>query len=806
MGIPHIYGTTDADAFYGAGYMMARDRLFQMELLRRRALGRLAEVMGTSSRGDDELMRRFNFRDLGRQDFERLRDESPEGFELILAWSAGINRFIEEVGAGEAPLPYGFGPGELDFAPEPWHPSDLIVLSRMAFFSASSTLEPEMLSSVMREFFPDAFDAIELVRPCHDVWIVPPEDRPAGMEPRPSPRRPLGRRPARSLPADFTEAMTRFDRLMAPYRRIGSNNFAIDGRFTENGRPLIANDPHLGLEVPGIFYALHINSSDGEGSMNVAGFTLAGSFGVSTGRNDRLAWTVTSAFGDVMDLWDVRQTEEGVMIGEVDLPLVHRREAIIVRGEGMPAGEGERVLITADDVPGHGMILPSSLIGIPLASPGRQLVLNYTGFGPMSGIDALLDLQRAESLDEFEAAIDGVTWLGFNFVGANASGISYRVGLGVPDRGDPASIQPPYLVMDGDDGSSFWTDDILPPDHLPRARAATRGFLVTANNDPFGFTGDGDVLNDPWYYGGIFAAGFRAKRLDDELTRLTARGEVTVEEAIALQLDVHSPLADSLLPALASAWTHVGEDPDLDAFDDPDLGTLVAVLTDGWDREMRRDSPAALVFRSFVFNLTSTVLQDDLSTIYGMISSIPAGMLFMIRAAGMVVTGGYPEGDSLLQQGVDVALLAALARTRDWLVGRFGGVDPSLYTFGDASGIRLIHELGGQLDVGFFPISGSDYTVANFPGALVGEPGARRFESRFGPVMRIVSSFAEDGTPESLVSIPLGNHGDPSSPHFDDLLEDYIEGRHRPLPFRRAEVEAAMEERIILPSEGSARP
>ena len=806
MGIPHIYGQTDVDAFYGAGYMMARDRLLQMELLRRRALGRWAEVMGERRRGDDELMRLFNFRDLGRNDYGSLREESPEGFELIVAWCYGVNRFIEQVEAGEEPLPYGFGPDELDFQPERFHPADLIAIARMGFFSTSNTLEVELLASLVRDFYPDLFDAIELVRPFYGVWAVPPEDMPPAP-PRPPVPRPSGRRPAREVPpgVDLAEAARVLHRRFEPLSQVGSNNFAVDGSHTDSGRPVIANDPHLPLEVPNIFYGLHINSKDGEGTFNMAGFTLAGSFGIHTGRNDRTVWTMTSAFGDVMDVWEVAQVGDRLQVGDEQVTPTRRIEPIIVRGEGAPAGEGALIRYEVRDVPGYGVQLPDDIAGLPLLPQGHHWLMNYTGFEVFRQTDALLLMQRSQTLDEFDAAIDGVTGLGFNFVAATAEGITYRVGLSVPDRGDPADMEPPYLVLDGSDQSTYWTGAMLPPEHLPRGRGADRGFLTTSNNDPFGFTADGNILNDPWYYGGLFAPGFRAKRLEDELLRLTARGGVTLDDAIALQLDVHSTLADGLLPRLAEAWARVGDDPELDEFDDADLDQVVSLMVDDWDREMRGDSPGALAFRVFSYELVAAVIQDDVPLVYDAALSMATGAVFLLKIAGLAVTDGYPDGELIVEQGIDRALLQAAARTRDWLTERFGGVDPVGYAYADAAGIRLTHEAGGDLDVGFVAIDGSDDTVANYPTAPEGAPGSERFEAVNGPVVRIVSTFADDGVPESYVSMPLGNSGEPSSAHFDDLLSDYVDGVHRPLPFRRAEVEAATETTIILDSEGSAR-
>src|SRR5690606_4760457 len=196
---------------------------------------------------------------------------------------------------------------------------------------------------------------------------------------------------------------------------------------------------------------------------------------------------------------------------------------------------------------------------------------------------------------------------GFNFVAATASEIAYRVNILVPDR-DLTTGALPYLVLDGDNPDSYWNGWLR--DHqLPRSRLESRGWIATANNDPWGFTFDGDVTNDPFYYGYFFAAGHRAKRLHDEFERLTGQGDVTVDDMIKLQLDTHSPMSDVLLPVIAEAVGQIDSNGELAEFvGNADIPALAQVLAD-WDRNMDRDSPGALVWPVRLHNMARAAVQ-----------------------------------------------------------------------------------------------------------------------------------------------------------------------------------------------------
>ncbi len=791
LGIPHVYGANDSDVYYGAGYAMASARLFQMDQLRRRALGRWAEVMGEGRRGDDELSRLLGFRRLAERDADLLARSHPDAWALIVAWTAGINARIAEVRAGDAPTPYGFA--ELGYEPEPWDPVDLVAVSRAAFFSTSNTLEAELLISIVRNTTPDVFDRIRLAQPLYPVFSIPEDERPAALSAPlsgPSAHEAVSASPEQVRRA--AEALVRLHRALAPFRGVGSNNFAVHGRHTADGRPLLANDPHLALESPNVMFGLHVNSADREGTFDVAGFTLAGSLGVSLGHNRHVAWSATTSFADVMDVWEVRLQADGVVVGGEVVPVTPIEEPIVVRADGMPAGEGRTVDYRVRLVPGYGVLLPNDLTPVPIARPGHAMLLGYVGFEAFSGSDGLLSLQRATSVAEVEEAIDRVPGLGFNFVFADAADIAYRVGQSVPDRGPPSDARAPWLALDGDDPETLWTGAILPREQLPRTRGEARGWVTTSNNDPFGFTADGSLDGDPWYYGAIFDPGYRAQRLEAELGRLADRGGVTTDDMKSLQLDVHSTVADALVPLLVSARGRVDTDEALAEFrGDADLDELVALL-DAWDRGMRRSSREAAAFRAFAFETASRVLRDEIGALYDAALEIPVGSYILLKVAALALTGGYPEGDAILQEGRDAILLGAAREVAAWL-------DDGV-TYGDLHGAVFDATFRGDLDVAFTPTDGSEETVNNAPAGFSLEPGAR-WESRFGPVFRAVYRFGDDGAPEAEVTFPVGNAGDPASPHFGDTLEAWVSGEYVPFAFRRADVEARMERREVLSPE-----
>jgi penicillin amidase len=795
FGIPHIYAGNDYDLGFASGYQQATDRLFQMELMRRRALGTQAEVLGEAFVNQDIVSRAFNLRYFGGLNAERLRNEDPAVYNFSIAWIAGVNQRITEVLDGDAPLPYGFA--EAGFEPTLWERDDEFAIAKLLYLGNSNSLERDLLATILYRNLPDAWAAMQLAKPMFPVQIMPEDEVPAGLKPNSRPSY-LDRAPA-PVPMDpfssaaVTDAVLELRRAFGHVGQIGSNNWAIDGRHTESGRPMIANDPHQPLQSPSLMYAQHLNSMDaGDGTLDVAGFAFAGTLGVQLGHNRVLHWAATTNFADVMDLWEVRVEGEGVWVGDTHVDWVVREEVIEVAG-------GEAVTLQIRDVPEYGVILPVELLPLPVAAGGHELLANWTGFQATAEERCFSAIMRATDIDSWEAGVDFMEVAGFNFVAATATDISYRVNILVPDR-DLTTGALPYLVIDGDNAGSYW-DGYLPPEQLPRSRLENRGWVATANNDPWGFTFDGDVTNDPFYYGYFYAPGNRAKRLHDELERLAEQGNVTVDDMINLQVDAHSPMSDVLLPVVADAVSQIDSNAELaDFVGNTDITTLAQVLAD-WDQTMDRESPGALVWHLWLHNMAELTIGDDLAFLYSLVLSEEPP--FVLKIPALALLGQYPTMD-LIQESPEWIAVDALRRTADWLNETYGSVDPSGYRWSDMHGTRFENPYGGELDGGWVPTNGGEDTV-NVSSSTFYAPSttntAERFDSKAGPIFRVVTSFAEDGTPEARFNYPRGNSGDPTSPHWDDTLQDWVEGVYSPFPYRRAEVDAAAESSFTLTPE-----
>lgn len=795
LGIPHIYGQTDLDVMYGAGYQMARDRLFQMDLVRRRALGRQAEVLGPDKVEQDELSRLMNFRAWGEANRQRLLAEDPDTHALVVAWLAGVNARIDEVRDGTVPRPYGFGPDELDYLPERWDIADHYAVARLFFFASSAQLEEELFATLLESFIPDAFSALQLAKPMFPTATMPPDERPeVSLRPRSgdSVRRGQGGGVVpRGLDlAAATERMRRLHEAMLVAPKTGSNNWAVAGRHTDSGSPIICGDPHQPLDSPSVMYAQHLNSMDGDGTLDAIGFSFVGVAGVHLGHNRSFAWTATTNFADTSDTWLVESAADAVKIGDQMVPVVRREEVIEIRG-----AEAETYVV--EDVPGYGVILPNDIVPIPIAGTGEKLLFNWTGFQTTTDESGFVRIAFAPDVETFEGSVDQLQISGFNFVGADADDIAYRVNLLVPDRGDPSARRMPWTTSDGNDPNTFWTD-YLPPERLPRSRGGARGWLMTANNDPWGFTFDGDVQNDPWYYGHFFAAGHRAHRLEEELTRLTGEGKVTVEDMKTLQMDTHAATSDVLLPLLETAWTNAQNEPSLAGYrDDADVAALVQLLTVDWDRRMERESAGALAYHLFLMLASDEAVADEFSIFWSTL--LEAEPPFIIKMPLLALDGQYPQGATLIQDGVDATVLEALSRTAEELKSRFGSVDPSGYTWAAVHGTYFDNPYGGELDGGWTPSRGGEDTVAvSSSQFLDGGSVADRFDASSGSIYRMVTSFDADGVPRAELQFPRGNVGEPDSPFFDNTLEAWAEGEYAPLPFRRAEVEAQTRESFTL--------
>lgn len=783
-GVVHVYAASDRDALYASGYMQAFDRLFQMDLNLRRALGTRAEVLGERYADEDGIARLFDIPRWARSNEAALFRDDPERWALVQAWVEGVNARIREVRADRSELPPEFS--ELGYEPAEWTVADGFAFGKMVLFGNSNQLESSILTAIVDRYLPALDARLSLTMPLRDAYVMPPEERPpSGAAARIA--APAGE--PLPIPPDAAARIARFQETLRGLRVGGSNNWAVDGAHTESGRPLLAGDPHQPLQSPSLFWLHHMNSADAGGTLDVIGFNFVGAPGVHLGHNRRVAWTATTNYPDNLDLWDVRiGPGGGVMIGDREVPIITRSETIRVAG----GAQLERVYEEVG--PGLGVLLPADFAPLPIGRPGRRLLVNWTGFRVTHEFEGFLGFDTAADTDDFARAVQRVELGYFNFVFADARGIRYLSHPLVPDRGEIGARRP-WALSDGDDPTTFWNPTFLDSARLPSSTGGSRGWIATANNDPWGFTENGRLDDDPWYFGAIYDPGMRAARIEDELARLVARGDVSVLDMQALQDDTHSILADELVPILEDAWATVGTDPMLTDFRDrADLDALVSALA-AWDRRMERSSSEAVVFHAFSFFLARRVLEDDLPIVFEPLMSASASYVF--KWLCNVLKGRAPDPESFFAgEARQLSIARALAETRDWLTERFGDAP---YTWGDLHGTRFASIHGERLEGGWVATDGAEGTVnVSETSFFDGTSPRERLEATSGSIYRMVTTFGEDGTPQAFVNVPRGVSGDPESPHWDDLQSDWVENVYRPLLFRRADVEAGEHELMTL--------
>jgi penicillin amidase len=794
LGFSHVYAQSDADAFFGAGYAMARDRLFQMELTRRQAYGTTAEIFGQDHVARDVGARTFDFRGRGKADLDRLRKERPEEIPLFEAWAAGVNQRIAEVKSGAAPRPYGLGsgPDELDFVPDPWSAEDAFIVGKLLATGLSSTLDYEILASAILRLAPNAAKSVPLLLPTYDVWTTVTTSTPPSPAP-PPPVPPPSFSGTPKLPKGFSLA-TMVDPL-------GSNNWAVDAAHSTNGRPLLAGDPHQPLTSPSRFWPVHLSSVAGGGTLDVAGFSFVGTPLVELGHNAHIGWTATTNYADVMDLWDVEiaQDYSTVSLGGVDRPLTTRAEIINVRKEGAPFGESDPMTVSIHESPGYGVILPDEMLPLPRSFLADHYILfNWTGFAPTLEASAYLAMDRADSVDAFESAVDRIEVGAANFVSADQHDISLHVHGTIPDRGDPASHPMPWRILPGGDAASLWDKGTLPPSKIPHLKNPERGFISTANNDPFGFTADGNVENDPYYYGAFYANGMRAYRIQDALEKLLMKGPVDRAAMEELQADTHSVMADTLLPKVADAIAAIDTDPALSMYEGRDDLKQIAARLAAWDRRFDRDAAEPAIFEALEWfcaqQLFEALFTPPLFDAIG--DKSPPFFLGMLRN---VIEKRFAGADALVPDQ-RLLFLAGLDATATWMKARFGSLDAS-FTRADVHAAEFVSDFGGKLTVPPVPVDGSADTINVSPAGFF-KSGTPRDQaiSHEASLYRMVVGFGDDGVPEATVDFARGASGEPDSAHFADQQDPWVAVAHPKLAFRRPDVDARTTALITLPA------
>jgi penicillin amidase len=712
FGVPRIRAASLSDLVVAQGYVTAQDRLWQMDLLRRVAAGELSEILGAAALETDREYRRLGLRQAAEREAAEM-DPALRG--LLESYAAGVNRYISE---RSGKLPWEFV--ALRYEPRPWRPVDTLLIGGYMYRVLTYTWPSELLRArIAEKLGAELAQELFVTDSPRDRYLVAPE-----------PAAELTGRTGNQRPATFN-----VEGILASFAdqiefAAGSNNWVVAGQHTYSGKPLLANDPHLTLTVPAIWYQVHLTAP----GWNVKGVALPGVPLVIIGHNETIAWGFTNNGADVQDLFietfhpeDPRKYRVGEEWTEVEL----RREVIKVKGQ---TEEELEVVVTR-----NGPIVERA------GDRGYALKWVATERGGLQLGYSLLG--RARTWEEFLAELEMVPGPAQNTVYADVNGnIGFVVAARIPmRRAGNGSVPVP-----GDTDDYAWTG-YIPYDELPVLFNPPEGIIATANARVVG-PGYPHHLTDRWM------PPYRTERIYDLLR--AGRG-FRPEDFLMMQADVASPphrwLASELIRAAAAATPA-----------DARLRSVIARLRD-WDGMARADGFETTVTEYTRRELARMILAPKLGK--ELISTgWPRLTVFLENVLrnrpGQWLPEAYTDYDALLLAAANAALNRLDEETRrrtpeDWKWGSF-------------LRLEMLHPLGR---------SGLLRRLFSFP--AIEQQGSgfsiKQTGRTFGPSMRFVADLAD--WDRSLMVLPAGQSGQVLSRHYRDQFDYWFHGEGLPSAF-----------------------
>ncbi len=729
-GVPHIFARSERDGWFAMGYVHAQDRLWQMEFQRRVAQGRLSEFLGEQAYGFDRLMRTLGLDRMAQRIVDRMDADTRANLE---AYAAGVNAFL----ASKPVLPVEFQ--VFRFRPEAWRPADTMgwLLVMGWDLSANWKIELARLRFAARL---GAQRAAEFLPPY-------PGDR---EPPLPDSHELYGS--ARAAVDRLAEAFPLQD------HPIGSNSWVVDAAHSETGHPLLANDPHLDLQTPSLWYFAHVSTPAG----NVVGVTLPGVPFVVLGHNDHVAWTMTTTNSDTQDLFIERvvAADPSRYVTPTGTAKFETRDEVIRVGN-----EQRRVRVRSTR---HGPVISDAVAAAREAAPsGDVIAVEWSGLTEDNAVlRAGFRMNRARNRDEFLAALRDFTSPQHNVVFADTDG---HIGFIAPGR---VPIRRPDNEVMGREPVPGWDarydwQGFLPFEALPQVMDPPSGEIVTANQKitPPGYK---PFISFDWF------PPYRADRISELLAK---RGRHSLASFAAIQGDDLSYLARQMLPFARAAKPAT------------EAGKRLQERLAGWSGDATVDSPAALAFAAWYRELTRLVYADELGDMFPSV--------WDLRATFMIAVMNDENGESRWCDDVRTArhetCAEQAARAFDVaapdLEKRYGG----RWTWGEAHYAESLHRpfgfvpmLARIFDVDP-PTPGDGYSVN--VGRYEIRDELHPFANTHAATMRAIYDLAD--LDRSLFMQSTGQSGNVMSSWYSNFAQRWARGEYITIPTRPGAIAAA---------------
>ena len=605
MGIPHIYATTQHDLFFAQGYVHAQDRFWQMDTWRHIGSGTLSEMFGSGQVETDAFLRTLGWRVTSEQEYAEL---DPDSRAILDSYTTGVNAYLKDHDTTALSLEYAIlGLLSPDYRIEQWTPVNSLTWGKAMAWDLRGNMDEEIERAVLlKTFTPEQMAELYPAYPQDHPVIVNEMAESAFKVERQKSVVESNLEPSTWNLKPLAEKLARIDAALGPAGDgIGSNSWAISGSRTSTGMPLLANDPHLGIQMPSIWYQAHLECKPATATCpyNVAGFTFAGVPGVIIGHNDRVAWGFTNAGPDVMDLYIERVNPDNPNQYEVNGEWVDfetRKETVQVVG-------GDPVEITVR-LTRHGPVISETYGPIknentnedPEFVPFRDragvelpeqyvIALKWTALAPSTPFKAIWGFNKAQNWDDFREAARNFHVPAQNLLYADVDGnIGYQMPGDIPLRANGDGTLP----VPGWTDEYEWTG-FIPFEELPHTFNPHEGYIVTANNQvpPSNYP---HLITHDWDY------GFRARRIVEMIEN--APGKIDIAYMQQMQGDSFDANAAVFVPLLTQI--------DYEAAT-PNQAIAIDMLAN-WDHQDRADSAAAAVFNAFWRHFLQNTFNDDM--------------------------------------------------------------------------------------------------------------------------------------------------------------------------------------------------
>jgi penicillin amidase len=730
--IPHVYAQDEHDLYMAVGYLLAQDRLWQMDMLRHVTEGRLSEIFGKSHIENDLILRALRFREKS----EKILEQTDSGIlEALNAFASGINQYIVK-NINQLPPEFAI----LKYKPEKWEPYHSVNMIGYMGWELKAGWTEILLANIQKQV-----DSLRYQELLPDLQRVQPVIYPGDKQ----------KNNTSTLLSDLLLHMASLQQLGADVFD-ASNNWAVSGSKSSTGKPLLANDMHLGLNVPGIWYQMH---QVVEGKLNVTGLLLPCTPVIVCGHNDSIAWGMTNTYVDNMDFYEEKVNPDDSTQYAYNgswRQFKIRKEVIKIKN----GDEIERTLWFSHRGP-----IVSSFKKIT----GKVVTMHWVGDEMSDEIRTVFLLNRANNWSDFTNALKTFTSISQNIVYADKKGnIGLFCAAGIPMRRRDL----PFGVLPGQTDDYDWKG-YVPFEELPYLFNPSCGLVASANNR----TAPPDY---PYHIGMWYADPCRYERITE---LLSSKQILTVKDFMEIQIDQKSKLAEKYLPSFLYALK--------DNTDMTNTESQAYEILQDWNYNMTNGSAAAAIFETWYYQFIQCTFADELGReLFDRFSG--AYNIRRIATDQLIDKKDSPWFDNITtpdkNENFNQMILCAFNNAVSFLVSKLGN-NPSTWEWGKIHKFVLAHPMSTikildrlfRLNRGPFPVGGSFHTVSSFTNNT-GKP----FDVNFGSSNRHI--FDLSNWDNSLTVIPTGNSGIPSSRHYCDQTELYINGQYHPDFFSKNKV------------------